>query len=654
MSDQLQRPDWLDEFERKTGRPLRVLHVGNIANNAFINAKLMRKIGVHADVVCADYYHIMGTPEWEEAEFKGDYGDPYFPDWWRAVRGYLRPSWFFQGPRRLCQDTMRAQFEQPAAFQKKVATLKLATDYVAYRESKLAKVEHTPWKIRFRRRADFAWHLAKLTWKHPDVGWAALTELFPFLQLVSAIVRVVGIGILLMATILVRSINRALALVSGRRLRLALRSDTRIAELRWRVRDLLVRRALRTVVPTGSRMFRLVTRRNFSEVTGMPFVEWIRSGPRGKAVMQVPRQLLNQRNQNVQKIEPARYIEEVEKYLVRTRQHARWGAAHREWHARLDDKAYVEDVALANALAAGWEEVFAHYDVVQCYSTDGISPMALGRNNYFDYEHGTLRAIPFEDTQIGRLTATSYRLATGVMLTNLDNYVSCEKLGIPDARIVPLPHAMDDEKIHRFVAARPHIRPSSSEPPLFFSSARQHWLDTDPNYAKGNDIFFRAAARVREAGHPLRLMLVRWGRDLEASDDLLADLKLTESVTWVPTMTGEELWERYLAAHAVVDQFIIPAFGRVTFDSLTIGRRVISNLDIPLARRFFGEAPPMMVASTVDEAEQAALKVVRDPQDVAGIGIASAQWARRYHSSQRIIDLQMSAYKPTLPAMEQA
>ena len=40
----------------------------------------------------------MGGPEWEDADFTGDPGDPFFPDWWDVdLRGYERPQWFAQG-----------------------------------------------------------------------------------------------------------------------------------------------------------------------------------------------------------------------------------------------------------------------------------------------------------------------------------------------------------------------------------------------------------------------------------------------------------------------------------------------------------------------------------------------------------------------------
>lgn len=44
---------------------MRVLHVGNIAKNAYHNAEFLRRRGVEADVLCYDYPPIMGQPEWK-------------------------------------------------------------------------------------------------------------------------------------------------------------------------------------------------------------------------------------------------------------------------------------------------------------------------------------------------------------------------------------------------------------------------------------------------------------------------------------------------------------------------------------------------------------------------------------------------------------
>lgn len=94
---------FLTEFRARHGRAPRILHVGNIANNAYVNAKLLNERGFDCDVLCYDYYHIMGCPEWEEVEFDGDVGDPFYPRWWAVeLKGYQRPKWFAQGPFRAC------------------------------------------------------------------------------------------------------------------------------------------------------------------------------------------------------------------------------------------------------------------------------------------------------------------------------------------------------------------------------------------------------------------------------------------------------------------------------------------------------------------------------------------------------------------------
>lgn len=89
---------WLDDFKAKHGRMPRILHIGNIANNAYNNAKLLNEAGLDCDVICYDYYHIMGCPEWEDADISGDYGGHFKPNWVAAgIKNFERPRWFAQG-----------------------------------------------------------------------------------------------------------------------------------------------------------------------------------------------------------------------------------------------------------------------------------------------------------------------------------------------------------------------------------------------------------------------------------------------------------------------------------------------------------------------------------------------------------------------------
>jgi glycosyltransferase involved in cell wall biosynthesis len=74
---------------------VKTAHVGNIANNAYLVAKFLRRKGEDAHAFHFRAEFIMGHPEWEDADFDADL-DPFAPAPWEAVRftnGYVRPPW---------------------------------------------------------------------------------------------------------------------------------------------------------------------------------------------------------------------------------------------------------------------------------------------------------------------------------------------------------------------------------------------------------------------------------------------------------------------------------------------------------------------------------------------------------------------------------
>ena len=83
----------------RTGREPRVLHVGNVANNAYLNVKILEGSGVDCDVLCHGNYHFMASPEWEEIDEAQTRVDEERPDWDAiAPHEFTRPRWFAQGP----------------------------------------------------------------------------------------------------------------------------------------------------------------------------------------------------------------------------------------------------------------------------------------------------------------------------------------------------------------------------------------------------------------------------------------------------------------------------------------------------------------------------------------------------------------------------
>jgi hypothetical protein len=102
--------DWLHAFREVHGRTPRVLHIGNIANNAYLNSKILNRAGVESDVLCYNYYHVMSWPEWEDSDFAGDVEDQAFPAWERLdTGGFERPRWFAQGPVDACAEYLKAR-----------------------------------------------------------------------------------------------------------------------------------------------------------------------------------------------------------------------------------------------------------------------------------------------------------------------------------------------------------------------------------------------------------------------------------------------------------------------------------------------------------------------------------------------------------------
>ena len=324
-------------------------------------------------------------------------------------------------------------------------------------------------------------------------------------------------------------------------------------------------------------------------------------------------------------------------------------ATHAELCFPRDD---IRHLQLKDAVIGFWHpflaRLFARYDIVQSYGTYAAMPFFAGRNQYIAYQHGTLRTIPFQPTLEGILCKLTFKASTRVFITNSDNLTAADKLGLPASRLLCLPHAFDSEKLERF-AARHHPHAGSSErAPYIFAPARQHWVDGDPGWAKGNERLLHALRLLEQQGFRCSLRLVEWGKDVAATRALISDLGISDHVEWVSPMKKRDLWSEYLQAAAVADQFVIPSIGGVTFEAMTLGRRVITAIDPTQTSRFFGAPPPVFACSSIEEIAGAMRCIVEDPSDLAGRGALNREWVRRYHSAERIVGLQVNAYEMLL------
>lgn len=490
FADELSKmSSWPEDFARRFGRKPRILHMGNVANYAYINAKIQRSRGIDAYVMDPDFYHIMASPEWIEVEVNGDHGDDFLPDWSRVgLKGYQRPTWFVQGPFKMCTDYMSALMNRQA------------------------------WKARQIRRAIDIYRRSNL----PNGNQSS-------------------------------SPNRS-------------------------------SQSLRRKILSGLGVLYGYLRRNFEVSSAM--------------------------------IQPPQVADSVPPTIT---------------------------VQSYRGMAKELFPVFAHFDIIQGYTISAASPLAVGHSNVIAYELGTIRGLPFEDSELGRTTAWVYKTAPSVMITNVDCIPAADALGIdPSLRALAL-HAYDVGRAVAFAKA-PKPSPLKGKIPYFFAPARHHWREGNTSWLKGNDIIIRAAGMLKRTGHDFRVVFVRWGQEIGLSEALIAEENLTDRVEWIRPQSVIKLWPVYCGAVAVLDQFRAPAFGGVALDSMALGKRLITAFDADLGTNFFSEPPPIFNCRAPEDVSSAMAQVLADPEDIAKRGAALQEWFCKEHSIERQLAPQFAHY----------
>jgi len=553
------------QLARRLGRPLRVLHIGNIANNAYVNAKIMRRAGIEADVLVIDYYHIMGCPEWEEGAVSRLAGTHDRPHWSASVvSGFVRPNWFVQGPAELCAAYLRA---------------KNAGNPVA----------------QWLRWAALNWHL------NSSIGWRR------HIVKSSASIRH---GVAGLETLMIRQIVRAGKL------------PRRVARKLWRM-------ARHTKFKSYFHKLRQAT---------------LSAGSSSNSNRR-PYGSILQTSKSVALLAAALSIAVYRDVTRKARMNRRVVA----WKPPPPPKELLEDLIPPKQSAWLLKSVFDYYDVVQGYSTDGIYPLLAGKRSFACYEHGTLRDMPFQNSPVGRICRYTYLNAPAVFITNTDCIAAADRLGIPKERQHPIPHAFDSDRVIHFQKEHEATCFPRNDPVTFIAPARHHWKNADMvSWLKGNDVAIRAAQLLAEQGLKFKIVFVRWGEQREESERLIADLDVGDYFEWIDPLPKQRLWQYYMSCNGVLDQFTIPAIGSVSFEALAFGRPLFTRIDEKVFKEFFGEAPPLFNVHTPKGLASAVAPLIRDPAIYRDVEEKAKRWTAQYHSSDRILKIQLDAYEKIL------
>lgn len=624
---------WIKQFESTLGRKPRILHVGNVANNGYNNAKVLVEAGFDCDALCYDYYHIMGCPEWEDADFTGMVRDHFMPNWRDVdLRGFRRPHWFAQGQRywaiaylmaRRAGRTRSVSFLwRVLAFQQWLASKRPSRWYqFAKRASRFTSRQYE----RLRVIGPQTRHVAA---QSLATGWSGVIMLL----------RIAGSGY--------RHV-RATALRRARSFRRTLRSNWknwRNFGVHWRwpfatiwkvLLQLLLTPLLLVALPVLLACIPLVIIDAAARRLNRRLPH---CGRRGKAPPPRPaRTPLSFRLAGLWTRWKQRLFARLTgvdpRDLDTPEFEAEFQARCAELIADFDrrfpdrpDRLVMLDMLPYRSVLPLWKELFSRYDLVEAYATDPILTMLTGHRPCVAYEHGTIRDIPFSDNPTARLTALAYARCDAVVITNPDCRAAGDRLGVQ--KFVPIPHLIDRKYYDPGIADDGPL-PSAVCPPYIFSPARHDWE------IKGTDILIRAFAAIAHEYPDLQLVTPSWGGDVNRSLELMAQLGLSDRVAMIEPLNIHNLIRVTRGARALVDQFRFGVFGGIGPTALAVGTPLITHLDHDKSD-WCMEPPPYFQAhdvATCTQALRAALEC-----DPGALRASLRAWMRRNYWHGQVVE----------------
>lgn len=288
----------------------------------------------------------------------------------------------------------------------------------------------------------------------------------------------------------------------------------------------------------------------------------------------------------------------------------------------------------------GW--IFSHYDIIQTYGVNALfSPLQFAPSvPHINFEHGTMRDFPLQNTPIGRKAMFAHKRAFANIITNADCVHSARKMGLNNYLFIP--HPVDDSKfmVTRDPEFRKKLLQEHDATSLFLATARQNWQ------LKGNDRVICAFARlVGKTGRGPKLLLGGWGQEIERSKALIAELKMEDHIAWLPPLPKKILAKYINASDAILDQFTLGIFGTTTPEAMACGKPVLLHYNAADHEWCLPEDPPVINVQTAEEIEKVLLKIIDNPGWAENIGKESLEWFKQFHSLDLVVNRHVKLYE---------
>lgn len=190
------------------------------------------------------------------------------------------------------------------------------------------------------------------------------------------------------------------------------------------------------------------------------------------------------------------------------------------------------------------------------------------------------------------------------------------------------------------VHAIPYTPVPCNEMPRTFCATRLTWQypmlrgDSPLDY-KGTDIMVRGLGLYRrQGGSRLDIQLVRKGRHVRQTIDLLATEGLADWTRWHNEMSQAEVWRQYQQSDLVFEQFGQGIVAMAGLEAMAAGRPVIANGRPEIFQPLLGEPSAVCQATKPEEVCQQLQRLVTDPDLRVQIGQQSRRWVEKHFAPE--------------------
>jgi glycosyltransferase involved in cell wall biosynthesis len=181
-------------------------------------------------------------------------------------------------------------------------------------------------------------------------------------------------------------------------------------------------------------------------------------------------------------------------------------------------------------------------------------------------------------------------------------------------------------------------RPSNQVPRLFCATRLTWKAEADAGLTamdcKGTDVLIEGLAEAAHEHHqPFELHLVRKGRHVRETEELIQRHRLAERVVWHDELSQQEVISEYERSDIVLDQMASSFPGMAAMDAMATGRPVIANGRPEIFTRLYGRPMPVCHAVTAEDVARQVTQLLRNPDYWASVSREARAFTEKYLSS---------------------